>query len=46
MPAAGHGVAVNLGLDVHTLDSVLLQPGNVNLHIKVADAREGVKARS
>ena len=41
--AAGHGVTVNLGLDVDDLDSVLLQPRNVDLDIEVTDAKENVR---
>ena len=33
--ARGKGVAVDLGLDVHLLHSVGLDPGNVNLAVEV-----------
>lgn len=36
--ARGHGEAVDLGLDVDVLDRVLLEPGDVDLDVKVADA--------
>lgn len=42
MTARCHGEAVNLRLDVHDLLGVLLEPGNVNLNIEVADARIGL----
>lgn len=35
--AAGHDIAVNLGLDVLDALGVLLQPGNVNLDIEVTN---------
>ena len=35
--ARGHQEAVDLGLDVLDLLSVLLEPGNVNLNVEVAD---------
>lgn len=36
--ARGHGVTVNLGLDVGGLDGVGLDPGDVDLDVKVTDA--------
>jgi hypothetical protein len=36
--ARGHGEAVDLGLDVDGLDRVGLEPRDVNLDVKVADA--------
>ena len=38
MATIGHGVAVNLGLDIDDLLRRTLEPGDVNLDIKVADA--------
>lgn len=37
--AGGHGESVDLRLDVHSLDGVLLEPSDVDLDIKVADAK-------
>ena len=37
--AVGHGEAVNLGLDVHALLRVLLEPINIDLNIEVANAK-------
>lgn len=36
--AGSHGESVDLGLDVDGLGGVGLEPGNVNLDVKVADA--------
>lgn len=38
MTTVGHGVTVDLGLNVHTLFSVGLQPRNINLDIEVTNA--------
>ena len=37
MTPARHGVAVNLGLDVDALKGVLLEPGDVDLNVEVAN---------
>ena len=42
--ARGHGVAVNLGLDVDGLLGVRLQPGDIDLNIEVTDAAELIRA--
>lgn len=42
--AIGHRVAINLGLDVHALSGVLLQPCNVDLNIEVANASNSSSA--
>lgn len=36
--AGSHGVAINLGLDIHNGLSVLLQPSHINLNIEVTNA--------
>lgn len=41
--AVGHGVTVDLGLDVDTIFGVGLQPGNVDLNVKVANAVRTVR---
>lgn len=41
--ATGHGVAVNLRLDVDDLDRVLLQPSDVNFNVEVTDAIKNVR---
>lgn len=33
-----HGETVNLGLDVHSLLGILLQPSNIDLNIEVTNA--------
>jgi len=38
MPATGHGVSVNLRLNIDDRFSVGLQPGNVNFNVEVTDA--------
>lgn len=38
--AVGQGVAVNLGLDVHDADGVLLQPRDINLAVKVTNVAD------
>lgn len=40
MTPVGHRVAVNLGLDVDSLDSVRLKPCNVDLNVKVTNAEK------
>ena len=42
--SALHQESVNLWLDVLDTDGVGLQPGNVDLNVKVADARRQVKS--
>ena len=37
--AVSHGVAIDLGLDIRDGDSVGLEPGDVDLDIKVSDAK-------
>ena len=37
--AISHGEAIDLGFDVDNLLGVGLQPGNINLNVKVTDAR-------
>jgi hypothetical protein len=37
VPAAGHEVAIDLRLDVLNTLGVLLEPGNINLNVKVAN---------
>jgi hypothetical protein len=39
--AGRHGESVDLGLDVDGLGGSLLEPGNVNLDVKVTDAGRG-----
>lgn len=36
----GHGVAVNLGLDIDNLLGVLLEPSDVDLNVEVANAEK------
>jgi hypothetical protein len=40
-----HGVAINLGLDVNGLDSVLLEPSNIDFNIKVTNAGMLIRIR-
>jgi hypothetical protein len=40
MAATGHGVSVNLGLDVYNSLGVSLQPGDVDLNIEVTDVAD------
>lgn len=42
--AAGHGVPVDLRLDVDALLGVGLQPGDVDFNVEVANAKENVRA--
>lgn len=43
--AGGEGVAVDLGLDVDDLLGDLLQAGDVDFNVKVADAADGSSVR-
>jgi hypothetical protein len=43
--ATGHREAVDLRFDVDDGRSILLEPCNINLNIKVADARGMVRSR-
>lgn len=43
MTSTGHGVTVDLGLDVDSLLGVGLQPGDVNLNIEVTNAEYSIR---
>lgn len=43
--AGSHGVPVDLGLDVHDLLNVGLEPCNVDLNIEVTNATQGVRCK-